>query len=70
MWKYCQTPGLVLRLGVDFVLPLSQEQQEKEEEPSPKSYKRECTKSLKLKREVDTKDQALSSEYSNCLSVN
>ena len=22
---YCQTPGLVLSLGVDFVLPLSQE---------------------------------------------
>ena len=26
--QYCQTLGLVLRLRVDFVLPLSQEQQE------------------------------------------
>ena len=33
----CQTPVLVLRLGVDFVLPLSQqqEQQEQQEEPPP-----------------------------------
>ena len=29
--SYCQTPVLVLRLGVDFVSPLSQE----EEEPPP-----------------------------------
>ena len=29
---YCQTPVLVLRLGVDLVLPLSQEQQEQEQE--------------------------------------
>ena len=28
---YCQPPVLVLRLGVDFVLPLLQEQQEEEE---------------------------------------
>ena len=34
---YCQTLGLVLRLRVDFVLPLSQEQQE-EEEPLTKIY--------------------------------
>ena len=45
----CQTPGLVLSLRVDFVLPLSQEgyqqqqqeqeeeEEEEEEEPSPKS---------------------------------
>jgi len=32
---YCQTPGLVLSLRVDFVLPLSQ--QEQQQEPSPKS---------------------------------
>ena len=25
---YCQTPDYVFRLGVDFVLPLSQQQQE------------------------------------------
>ena len=30
---FCQTPGLVFRLEVDFVLPLSQEEQQ---EPSPK----------------------------------
>ena len=29
---YCQTAGLVLRQGVDFVLPLSQ-QQEQEQQP-------------------------------------
>ena len=37
--KYCQTSDLGLRLEVDFVFPLSQqeEQEEKqEEEPSPK----------------------------------
>ena len=33
--KYCQTPGLVLRLGVDFVLPLSQQQQEEEQQQEP-----------------------------------
>ena len=43
--KYCQTPGLGLRLGVDFVLPLSQgeeqqqEQEQEKEEPSPKSIR-------------------------------
>ena len=38
---YCQTLGLVLRLRVDFVLPLSQEQEEQEEqqeEPLTKIY--------------------------------
>ena len=35
----CQTPVLVLRLGVDFVLPLSKEQQQEEEEhPLTKIY--------------------------------
>ena len=29
---YCRTPGFVSRLGVDFVLPMSQEQEEEEEE--------------------------------------
>ena len=37
--KYCQTLGLVLRLRVDFVLPLSQkqeqEQEQEEEQPPP-----------------------------------
>ena len=37
----CQTLGLVLRLRVDFVLPLSQEQQEQEEEqPLTKIYRK------------------------------
>ena len=31
-YECCQTPGLVLRLGVDFVLPLSQQEEEKEQE--------------------------------------
>ena len=44
-FHYCQTLGLVLRLGVDFVLPLSQEEQEEEQEqqeqqePPTKIYK-------------------------------
>ena len=44
---YCQTLGLVLRLRVDFVLPLSQEQQkeqqeeqEQEEQPLTKIYQK------------------------------
>ena len=38
---YCQTPGKVFRLGVDFVLPLSQqEEQEQEEEPLTKIYQK------------------------------
>ena len=37
---YCQTLGLVLRLRVDFVLPLSKEEEEQEEQPSPKSIRR------------------------------
>ena len=34
LWRrfFCQTLGLVLRLRVDFVLPLSQEEQEQEEQ--------------------------------------
>ena len=41
-FDYCQTPGLVFRLGVDFILPLPQEQQEQQEEkePSPKYIRR------------------------------
>ena len=35
---YCQTPRYVFRLGVDFVLHLSQEEQEEEEEPPTKIY--------------------------------
>ena len=54
--KYCQTPGYVFRLGVDFVLPLSQEeqqqqekqQQQEEQEPQPKSIRMGCTRSLKF----------------------
>ena len=34
--KYCQTPGLVLSLRVDFVLPLSQEEEQQQQHPSPK----------------------------------
>ena len=37
--NFCQTLGLVLRLRVDFVLPLSQEQQQQEEQqPLTKIY--------------------------------
>ena len=36
----------VLGLGVDFVFPLSQQQQE--EQPSPKSIRTGCTRSLKF----------------------
>ena len=36
--QYCQTLGLVLRLRVDFVLPLSQEQQEEQQEPLTKIH--------------------------------
>ena len=32
MLNYCQTLGLVLRLRVDFVLPLSQEEEQEEQE--------------------------------------
>ena len=35
--NFCQTLGLVLRLRVDFVLPLSQEQEE-QEQPLTKNY--------------------------------
>ena len=35
---FCQTLGLVLRLRVDFVLPLSQEEQEQQEQPLTKIY--------------------------------
>ena len=39
----CQTPGEVFRLGVDFVLPLSQEEQQQQEEPLTKIYQKgEC----------------------------
>ena len=42
MGQYCQTPSLVFRLGVDFVLSLSQQQQqqEQEEEPLTKIYQK------------------------------
>ena len=44
---YCQTSSSVIRLGVDFVLPLSEHKQEQEEqEPQPKSIRRGCTQSL------------------------
>ena len=44
-FKYCQTLGLVLRLRVDFVLPMSQEQKEEQqqEQPTPKSISGEYT---------------------------
>ena len=37
---YCQTPGLVFRLGVDFVLPLSQEEEQEEQEPLTNIYQK------------------------------
>ena len=47
---FCQTPDYVFSLGVDFVLPLSQQEQEQEQEqePPPKSMKRGFTRSLKF----------------------
>ena len=54
LFVYCQTAGLVLRQGVDFVLPLSQQQ-----ESSPKSYRRDCTKTMKLKLDFETKGKVL-----------
>ena len=36
--EFCQTLGLVLRLRVDFVLPLSQEQEQ--EQPLTKIYQK------------------------------
>ena len=39
--RYCQTLSLVLRLRVDFVLPLSQEEQEEQQEqPLTKIYQK------------------------------
>ena len=38
---FCQAPGLGLRLGVDYVLPLSQEEQE--QEPPPKTTRKILT---------------------------
>ena len=35
VFEYCQTLGLVLRQRVDFVLPLSQEEQEEQEQEQP-----------------------------------
>ena len=47
--SFCQTPGKVFRLGVDFVLPLSQEEQQQEEqEPTPKYIRRGRTRRLKF----------------------
>ena len=36
--NFCQTLGLVLRLRVDFVLPLSQQEQQQEQQPLTKIY--------------------------------
>ena len=41
----------LVRLGVDFVLPLSQ-QEGQEQEPPPKSARRKCTKDLKFGTET------------------
>ena len=38
--EFCQTLGLVLRLRVDFVLTLSQEEHEQEEQPITKIYQK------------------------------
>ena len=37
---FCQTPGQVFRLGIYLVLPLSQEEEEQEQEPFTKIYQR------------------------------
>ena len=41
---FCQTLGLVLRLRVDFVLPLSQEQQEEQEQEEQEQEEQPLTK--------------------------
>ena len=41
----------LVRLGVDFVLPLSQ-QEEQEQESPPKSTRRKCTKDLRFGTET------------------
>ena len=38
--SYCQTPGLIFRLGVDFVLPLSQQEEKEQEQPLTKTYQK------------------------------
>ena len=38
---FCQTLGLVLRLRVDFVLPLLQEEQEEEQEEQEEQEEKE-----------------------------
>ena len=35
---FCQTPGYVFRLGVNFVWPLSQQLQQQEQEPTTKIW--------------------------------
>ena len=57
--QYCQTLGLILRLRVDFALPLSQ-QEEQEQQPSPKSISGECTRRLKFDAQTT---QALLAEF-------
>ena len=46
----CQTPSLLRRLGVEFVLPLSQERQETQEQQQgqepPHQNLKKCIKSL------------------------
>ena len=37
---FCETPDLVIRLGVDFVFPLSQEEQEEDQEEQPSKSNR------------------------------
>ena len=44
MCPFCQTLGLVLRLRVDFVLPLSQEQQEEQEQEEQEQEEQPLTK--------------------------
>ena len=53
MCPFCQTLGLVLRLRVDFVLPLSQVQL-KQEEPPTKIYQKEA--SLKIGTQIKLSD--------------
>ena len=44
----CQTPGYGFSPGIDFVLPLSQQEEQQEQEPSPKPIRRGSARRLKF----------------------
>ena len=52
-YSYCQTLGLVLRLRVDFVSPLSQEEQEGQEEQKEQEEQEEQEQEQEQKQEQE-----------------